>query len=155
MGVIQLANEAKNVAVADRPPQKSAPASEDPYGDPVAYLRGKGWRCLGNPEWPTARWVDPEQAPAAHYTTEKIVVRKMVNRPHRDPATGKEVMRLVEEEQHIMAQDGSGGPPVPAYRAVFHPQVTPVAMEVALLTQMDREAAEAAANDRQRRRAGA
>ena len=134
-----MANEAKQqqTAVAERPAPKE---TNDPYGDPVAYLRAKGWKCLGNPDWPTARWIDPTQPAAAHYTTEDILVPQVIEKKFRDDRDGLEKTRLVEELQHVMVQDGRGKQ-VRAQRTVYHPKATPVPIEFALLAQMERDAA--------------
>lgn len=139
-----MANEAKNVAASAGGPS--------PYTDPTAYLQARGWKCLGEPSWPSALWVDPEQPQHAHYRREPIMAPRLVQKTYRDDADGREKTRVVEELQQVMAQDGRGGYKH-AERLVFHPKAMPVSVVEALQTQIERDAASAAKREKEKERA--
>lgn len=137
-----------DVAERKRPAQ---PGELDPYSDGIAYLKAKGWRCLGNPEWPTAKWLDPTQPLVAHYTEEPIYYDHEVREEYYQD--GQRKIRYRMEKRQILAQDGSAGALVAAKRFVFHPKVTPVDMQHALSVQLERDAAEQLARERERAKA--
>lgn len=141
-----MANDAKNVAVAERggPQQQTQqrPSEANPYSEPSAYLLGKGWKCLGHPDWQNSLWLDPTQPLVSRYDRKPIMVEKQVRQPYRDPKTGQEAYRYVTEQQQVMAQDGSGGAPVQAWQSVYVPKGVPVPMTQALQVQIERDAIE-------------
>jgi hypothetical protein len=123
--------------------ERITPASAvSPHADPVEYLLSKGWKCLGNPQWESSQWLDPEQPLAPSYTEQPCMVDAVVRENYVDPNTSERRTRYKVEQRQILCQTGDGGALQGGVRQVFHPAVTPVAQSDALLRQIQRDAAE-------------
>lgn len=125
-----------------QPKQDSSTPS--PYGKSGPdYLLAKGWKCIGDPDWPDAGWLDPTKPLQDSWTTEKIEAYAWV--PAGADERGQRQFKRVL--QHISVQDGQGAPVRPelAYREHFHPKVQPVDIKTAIMVQMNRDLAEQAA----------
>jgi hypothetical protein len=106
-----------------------ARAAADPFQDPAEYLASRGWRCLGNPAWSTAGWLDPEKPLKGFYES----VPRMRRVPDGNGGWA---------EEQVMAQTGDGqGTQRPVVQLRWNPPAEPVGMQEALLTQMERDAA--------------
>ena len=140
-----------SVNVGKPAPQGDGPVQADPYGDPVAYLLAKGWKCLGNPEWQSAMWLDPTQPLVSYYSEQECMYDAEVREEYTDPADGLKKVRYRVEQRHVLAQDGRGGALQSARRQVFHPKVTPINLGQALMTQIERDAAETLKADEAKR----
>ncbi len=121
----------------------------DPHKDAIAYLQQKGWRCLGNPEWASALWLDPTQPLIAYSTREKIMYTTTVPEEYMD-ADGRRKTRFKSEERQILAQTGDGGALQGATREVYHPAVVPVGVSYALMVQLERDALETTKKEQDR-----
>lgn len=122
----------------NRPQGTTATADvPDPYTDPAAYLRSKGWKCLGDPSWPTAEWLDPEAPRRDSYSKKKVEYQVQVDDviTHRD---GRKEVKTRTETKRVMAQDGRGTYQE-AEQVVYHPAVQGVPMTHALRIQTDRD----------------
>lgn len=125
----------------------------NPHTDPVAYLLGKGWRCLGNPEWSSSLWLDPTQPLAAYYTEEPCTYQVEVREEYVDKATNSVKVRYKLETRQVLAQDGRGGAAQAARRKVYHPKGTPMTVSQALMIQIERDASETLKAEEARRKA--
>jgi hypothetical protein len=128
-------------------------APNDPYRDQPAYLASKGWRCLGNPEWNSSLWLDPDQPLVARYSEEPCMYEVEVREEYTDERDGLVKVRYKKEMRQIMAQDGRGGASQAARRTVYHPKVTPVNLAQAMMIQMERDVAATLKSEETARRA--
>lgn len=111
----------------------------DPFVNPQSYLRSKGWKCLGDPSWPTAGWLDPTKPLKDSYTTEPIMTH-VWDYEGTDEKGHPKFQRMLRQ---VQAQNGQGAPVrlELAFRDHFHPKVQPVDMQTALMIQMERDQA--------------
>jgi hypothetical protein len=129
-------SEASVVPVALAPAEPAAP---DMYESPIAYLKAKGWRCLGPPEWPTSLWIDPTR-PIEKQTHEEVcrdyVRRQKAGEFGRD---GSPVFSY--EKEDLKAQDGSGvpGQTLPIKQVVVDFPAEPVPLPIAIQIERERE----------------
>ncbi len=112
----------------------------NPHTDPAQYLLSKGWRCLGNPAWESALWMDPEQPLRSYYTEEPCMYPVEVREEYVDPNTQQLKVRYKTEQRQVLAQDGRGGAAVAARRQRFHPKGNPMSMSAAMMLQLERDA---------------
>ena len=110
---------------ATRAPKQGRPADQsaqsDPFASPAEYLLGKGWKCLGDPSWQTATWLDPTKPAVGYESKEPVFAPGADGKPAR-----------------VMAPNGKGGLE-PAEQTVWHPPADPVPLQLALLTQIERD----------------
>ncbi len=135
--------------VQEKKREQPAGAPIDPNKDAIAYLQAKGWKCLGNPEWASALWLDPTQPLVAFSTREKIMYTTSIPEEYID-ADGRRRTRFKQEERQILAQTGDGGALQGATREVYHPAVVPVSVSYALMVQMERDAMETTKKEQDR-----
>lgn len=127
-----MANE-----TANRPPAKQDSAAPSPYETPIDYLKSKGWKCLGNPEWPSAGWLDPTKPLKDGYVDEPVMAMMIDWTATDEHGKSKPVAKLTQ----VQCQNGQGMPTryEAAFRKRFIPKVSPVNMQFALLIQMERD----------------
>lgn len=131
--------------VERRPAPQPAAGDPGPYqGAPSSaqYLLSKGWKCLGNPDWPGALWLDPTKPLAGTYGEEPCLYDVEVR--DEQVVDGKIKVTYRKEQRQVMVPDSrGGGGQVSARRTVYHPPVTPLSLAAASLVQMQRDAQEA------------
>ena len=124
-------------ATATAPAAQQRGGQPDPYTDPASYLQSKGWKCLGNPDWPSAGWLDPSKP----LTEEKSEVPVMAPHLVPDGVTPEGKPKFKYEIRQVQVQDGTGvtGQKVPAFRTHIRPKVEPIPMQEALMIQLERD----------------
>lgn len=114
-------------------PAPASAAVDDPFENPVGYLRAHGWKSLGNPDHPSCLWYDTSRP--LFDSEEKVVIeapflRKKPNARKGDPPL------IVMDKVMVKNEDGV---PVPVEQLRYTPAAEPVLMTVALKITMDRE----------------
>ncbi len=137
--------------MASPTPAPSAPKPPpSPHNDPGAWLLSKDWKCLGNPEWASALWLDPTKPLVSYYSEEPCMYDVEVREELVED--NKIKVKYRTEPRQVLAKDGRGGPEVAARRSVFHPAVTPLTLSQALMVQLDRDARVSIQQDKERKK---
>jgi hypothetical protein len=93
----------------------------DPYEQPAEYLKAKGWHCIGNPNWQSARWLHPTRSEKETQYKEKIFAYNQKG-----------------EYRQVTVDDGTGNK-IDAERIVIIPRLEPMTLQDALIIQMDED----------------
>lgn len=113
---------------------KLAPApADDPFENPVGYLRAHGWKSLGNPEHPNCLWYDTSRP--LFDSEEKVVIEAPFLRKNPNGRKGDPPLVVMDK---VMVKN-ENGVPVPVEQLRYTPAAEPVLMTVALKITMDRE----------------
>lgn len=108
---------------------------------PAMWLFERGWKCLGDPAWPTAQWFDP--ASPSKVEKQEVPCYGYVERlDHADrDAQGRPKLKLVRE--HLKDQDGTerGNQTVPIMQTVIAHPAAAATLQEAIRMQLNREEA--------------
>lgn len=107
-------------------PAKTIGGAHDPHSDFEGYLRSHGWRPLGNPQWDTCLWEDPEG------TTEA----------YEDKVAKFAWSQDGKKYEQVQAKDGTGAIK-PVMQTVYHPVTEPMPTQAAIRVQLMRDRAAA------------
>lgn len=111
--------------------QEATKSPTSAFEDGPGYLKAKGWRCIGNPAWPTARYLDP--------------TKPLATRTHMEPRFARAIDGKMKQVQAFTGK--LNGEVAPVEQVVVEPAATPLSLEDALQIQMGRDEQELLARE--------